>query len=109
MRGCRFSRVGSTAATWALPALGQRVDALEPICEANPRTSSVLPPSESGRFELDEFLGASSAGRPTQADQDGGGLGERRARVVRQDRCLGTAKSAPHVEPTGGSLAMTAS
>ena len=84
--------MGSTAATWALPALGQRVEALNPVYEANLRTSSVLPPSESGRFELDEFLGASSAGRPTQLDQDGGGSVHQSARVVRQDRCLGTAK-----------------
>jgi hypothetical protein len=40
---------------------------------STPWNPSVLPPSESGRFELDWFLGASSAGRPTRPDQAGGG------------------------------------
>jgi hypothetical protein len=50
-----------------------------------------------GTRELDEFLGASSAGRPTHPDQAGGGPVERRARVVRQNRCLGYGKGRRHM------------
>jgi hypothetical protein len=63
MRGC-----SGLAASAALPLPGHfrlwgRVSTpWNPDYEANPRTPSVLPPSESGRCELDEFLGASSAG-----------------------------------------------
>src|ERR1700754_237548 len=52
-------------------AVGQGVDVLGLSYEAHPRTSWTavrLSPRE-----LDEFLGASSAGRPTQLDQERGG------------------------------------
>jgi hypothetical protein len=105
MRGC------SGSAASAAPPLpghfrlwGNVSTPWNPVYEAYPRTSSVLPSSESGRFELDEFRGASSAGdlpvriKPVVAQTSGV------PRVVRQDRAWVRPRSAPHAEPTGGSL-----
>jgi hypothetical protein len=74
------------------------------VFEANPRTSSVLSLSESGRFELDEFWVCQVRGdlpvriKPVVAQPSGvPGLYGRIGAWVRL-------RSAPHAEPTGGSL-----
>jgi hypothetical protein len=70
--------LGSSASTAPpLPGhsgvVGHGVDVLGPSYEADPITSWNALAVRIGPRELDEFLGASSAGRPTHPDQAGGG------------------------------------